>query len=268
MGLFSWIKTCYIKSQIALIISSILERHTVLHNFTKSQCQTLARNIVETGWDKLPDVLNGEFSNRPNNIAITLYLIGYGLDRTDGNYQSDIVILLCTVFQEVYDEIKVNEAFYNFQSTDIRLIEMACTYFQLLDRKYYANFPAQHYHTHMSIWVADIMVQVGFDSMFASLASSSLVSRALNSLPKLCYTDPEKQPAFPSALYYIFALHLESYDRTREDYHKYKDAVTLVKQRIYDESFPLDNSPETQLLLSKADKIMSTIEHNKKSIKK
>ena len=125
MGIFSGFKDTLAKSQAAVVVQNLLEKHQDLIGFSASPA-ALANKLVELSWASSPELFNGKASGkRAHKVSIAAHALAaaaYGASKK-GNEQLESAFGLC--LGEILRAVESSPQAFEFSDIDLRLLGRA-----------------------------------------------------------------------------------------------------------------------------------------------
>lgn len=121
MGFFSSFGTTKAKSEASVTIQNLLDIRFKDTEYEK-ESYALAQQCIKQAWEQFPDILNGNFGQRPHKLTTAIVGMTDMLKTSNQEHAvySDLLISLFTALHE----FEVNHNFYPLKNIDYQLMEM------------------------------------------------------------------------------------------------------------------------------------------------
>ena len=125
MGLFSGVKDTLAKSQAAVVIENLLEKHKDLHGLESSPA-ALANKIVEVTWRSSSDLFDGKrFGKRAHKVAIAASTLAIGAQGASEKGHERLELALTVCLGEILQAVEKSPQSFQFNEVDARLLSRA-----------------------------------------------------------------------------------------------------------------------------------------------
>lgn len=126
MGFFSGIKDNLKKSEAAVVVQTLLERHQQKFGLS-AQPSALANKLIDSTWNSAPELFNGKKSGaRPHKASIAAYSLAcaaYGARKMGTNEEMELAFSMC--LSQILSKIESSPEHFQFTDIDMRLLEQA-----------------------------------------------------------------------------------------------------------------------------------------------